>query len=325
MTQNREKRMDKLEEWKKEYQSMTVPKEVKDRIRMGIAKAQEEKQSEEKKAKEKQPEAKAFAEKSYQNRENRDYGKKQRGVVFMMKRVGMSAAAAMIAIVVLANSSASVALAMEKIPVLGSIAKVVTFRDYTDKSNHFEADISIPKLEGENGSEVEANKNIEEYANQLIAQYEADLQASSGEGNYSLTSSYDVAFENEKYVCIRIHSTMVMASGTEFVKVFTVDKETGKTVSLAELVKNKSGLLDKISDTIKEQMEEQMAADDSVTYFYHSEVPELDFQGLSGEESYYFNANGELVISFDEYEVAPGYMGAVSFTIPKEVTGELSK
>ena len=30
---------------------------------------------------------------------------------------------------------------------------------------------------------------------------------------------------------------------------------------------------------------------------------------------------GELVIAFAEYDVAPGYMGAVEFTIPASVTG----
>ena len=48
-----------------------------------------------------------------------------------------------------------------------------------------------------------------------------------------------------------------------------------------------------------------------------------DADGIS--ERYYFNENGELVISFDEYEVAPGYMGAVTFTIPLNVTGKLAE
>lgn len=69
------------------------------------------------------------------------------------------------------------------------------------------------------------------------------------------------------------------------------------------------------------QMEEQMAKDESVIYFYHSEMPEQDFGGLAGDESYYFTRRGQLVIAFDEYQVAPGYMGAVEFIIPSSVTG----
>ena len=140
-----------------------------------------------------------------------------------------------------------------------------------------------------------------------------------------MNSSYEVAFENEKYVCIRINTEIIMASGSNFVKVFMVDKETGATISLSELLGNKEELLENISTNIKEQMKKQMEEDENVFYYYQTEHPEDDFQGLTGEESYYFTENKELVISFDEYEVAPGYMGAVSFVIPKEVTGDLIK
>ena len=67
-----------------------------------------------------------------------------------------------------------------------------------------------------------------------------------------------------------------------------------------------------------------MAADDKVSYFLHSDVEEWNFKELTGDESFYFAQDGSLVICFDEYEVAPGYMGAVEFTIPREITGDLS-
>ena len=79
----------------------------------------------------------------------------------------------------------------------------------------------------------------------------------------------------------------------------------------------------RISENIKEQMRAQMKEDENIAYFIDSDIPEMDFAGLTGEESYSFSDSGELVIYFDEYDVAPGYMGAVSFTIPLEVTGQL--
>lgn len=67
-----------------------------------------------------------------------------------------------------------------------------------------------------------------------------------------------------------------------------------------------------------------MAADDSKAYFYNSPEEAVDdFTGITGTENFYFNPDGELVIVFDEYTVAPGYMGVVEFVIPKAVTGEL--
>lgn len=64
--------------------------------------------------------------------------------------------------------------------------------------------------------------------------YENELKESEGQGNYALDSSYDVVFQNEKYVSIRINTTVIMASGTQYVKVFTVNKATGEVVSLGQ-------------------------------------------------------------------------------------------
>ena len=53
------------------------------------------------------------------------------------------------------------------------------------------------------------------------------------------------------------------------------------------------------------------------------DMPELNWQGIKEDQNFYFDAGGNLVIVFDEYEVAPGYMGSVEFEIPDEVTRDL--
>lgn len=276
------------ENWRQQYEEIPVPDEAKRRLEEGIRKAKEEK----------------------------------RNVIRLrlIKRVGGTAAAAMVALTVLVNASPAVAQAMERVPVIGAIAKVVTFRTYEDSRENAGAQVNIPQIEGE-GQQLEANQAIEEYANRLIQMYEEEIQAGGENGNYGLDSTYDVVFENQKYVSIRIRSTLTMASGTEFVKVFNVDKATGQVVELKDLLCGDEAVMAGISENIKAQMEAQMAADENVTYFLNSDTPEWDFKGIDGDESYYFNENGQLVIVFEEYEVAPGYMGAVEFVIPESVTG----
>lgn len=252
-------------------------------------------------------------------RKGKQENRRRESFMKIVKPVGITAAAAMAAIIILSNSSQSIAYAMEKIPVIGAISRVVTFRTYEDKSGNFEAKMEIPSVEEDESGQI--NKSIEEYANEFISMYEADLKASGGEGNYALESDYEVVTDNEKYLVIRVNTLQVMASGTQFVKTFVVDKMTGETVSLLKLLGNDSEKLQTVGENIKDQMREQMAADESISYFLDSEMPEWDFQGLSGEESFYFNENGELVIAFNEYDVAPGYMGAVEFNIPASVAG----
>ena len=231
----------------------------------------------------------------------------------ILRTTGTTAAAAVQSCV-----SPTIPNAMTTLPVIGAITKVVTLRTYEDKTNHFEAKVDIPEID----SAPEAvNRSIGDYANELIAQYEKELRESQGEGSYSLTSTYKVVTDTDKYLCLRIDTTLVMASGTEYTKVFTIDKTTGNIVPLSALFKDRPEMLTAISDNIKEQMKAQMAADSSVTYFIESDMPEWDFKELNGDESFYFNEKGELVITFDETEVAPAYMGAVEFTIPQSVTG----
>ncbi|WP_026890807.1 DUF3298 and DUF4163 domain-containing protein [Lacrimispora aerotolerans] len=252
-------------------------------------------------------------------------GKKEKRNTIMMKitkRSALSAAAAVSIIAIMANASPVTANAMENIPVISAIAKVVTFRTFSDSQNNYEAQIDIPKVSINEKDNTGVNRSIEDYANQLIKEYETQVtQDIAGNGHYSVTSGYEVVTDNSKYLSLRINTTVIMASGAEYVKIFTIDKGTGEVVSLNHLFRGDNKILDHISDNIKSQMVEQMAADDSKVYYYNSEEPAEDFKGLKGEESYYFNEKGEIVIVFDEYEVAPGYMGVVEFTIPKSVTG----
>ena len=243
----------------------------------------------------------------------------------IFKKTAAAAAVFLVTVGTLANASPITANAMENLPIIGALAKVMTFRTFEESQGNFEGKVDIPRIDSENSSEIAANQDLEQYADSLIAMYENELKESEGQGNYALDSSYDVVFQNEKYVSIRINTTVIMASGTQYVKVFTVNKATGEVVSLGSLLGGSKEQMEAISENIRQQMKAQMAGDENIAYFLNTDLPDSNFKGITGEESYYFNENGELVISFDEYEVAPGYMGAVTFTIPQSVTGKLAE
>lgn len=277
-------RREPMEMWKEEYDQIPVPQEARDRIEAGIMRARLE--------------------------------KKRSDRMKNMKRTGVTAAALVLTFGIAVNASPVVAQAMDGIPVIGSIARVVTIRNFSESTdNGMMADISVPQIDGN----VAANAEMDAYAKELIARYEKEVVAQLGqeEGHYALESSYEVVSDNDKYVSIRINTVETMASGAEFVKIFTVDKATGQTVSLKDYL-NSPEKLEAVSQNIKDQMAAQMADDEGKVYFTEGEVG--GFTGLTGDENFYLNEAGELVLVFGEYEVAPGYMGTVSFTIPKDVT-----
>lgn len=277
-------RREPMEMWKEEYDQIPVPQEARDRIEAGIMRARLE--------------------------------KKRSDRMKNMKRTGVTAAALVLTFGIAVNASPVVAQAMDGIPVIGSIARVVTIRNFSETTdNGMMADISVPQIDGN----VAANAEMDAYAKELISRYEKEVVAQLGqeEGHYALESSYEVVSDNDKYVSIRINTVETMASGAEFVKIFTVDKATGQTVSLKDYL-NSPEKLEAVSQNIKDQMAAQMAEDEGKVYFTEGEPG--GFTGLTGDENFYLNEAGELVIVFGEYEVAPGYMGTVSFTIPKDVT-----
>ena len=72
--------------------------------------------------------------------------KRKSKVILFVKTAGGAVVAAMLAITIMANSGASIANAMMKIPVIGAIAEVVTFREYKDTTNNMEADVKVPEI-----------------------------------------------------------------------------------------------------------------------------------------------------------------------------------
>ena len=145
----------RLEEMKQDYENIRIPKELRQRVEMGIREAKEEK----------------------------NMKKKSKVMVYVGRVVG-GVAAAMLVITVMANSGAAIAHAMAKIPVIGAIAEVVTFREYESSENNMTANIKIPEVsvkneDGTTNEEItqKINKSSQEYTDEIIAQYEADVKA----------------------------------------------------------------------------------------------------------------------------------------------------
>ena len=193
-------------------------------------------------------------------------------------------------------------------------------QSYEKEEGTLSAKIRRPVLVDQNGTELSINKEISEYVDSLIAEYEENKAASEkeeGDVHYAVSNTYEVTHDGEQYFSMYMAAARIMGSGSETYQTYTIDKKTGEAVSLGELLGNEETLR-LVSENISAQMEEQMKEDASVVYFQASEG---GFSGLTGDESFYLNQDGSLVVVFDEYTVAPGSMGMVEFTIPTETAG----
>lgn len=262
--------------------------------------------------------------------------KKQNGYKIQKKRrsfwkgAGMTAAAAAVCITVLANSSASVSMAMEKIPVLGVIVKTVTFRDFQVDEEHYQADVNVPQMSAgdENGSQelqdnvAKINANIQSYTDQFVEEFKQSMEE-NGEGYEGLNISYDVVTDNDKLYSIKVSALQTAGDAVETNRYYHLDKTTGTELTLSNLFRSGSDYTTAISDEIRKQMKEQMEEDDSNRYFLDEDFPEWNFRQIRENQNFYINSDGKLVIAFDEAEVAPASMGCPEFVIPTEVIQDM--
>lgn len=247
------------------------------------------------------------------------------------KQVGLTAAAALALIIITPNVSRSAAMAMSNIPIIGSIIKVITIRDYkVDEKNH-NADVNIPKIEVEGSdsnssqSADKINNNAEEYIDTLIDQFKANIPEDKA-GSQALNINYEITTNTDTWFTLKLSVLDVKASNFQSYRYYNIDKQTGEAAELKDLFREDTDYKTIINDSIKQQMADQMAKDDSIYYWLNDpEVPDQNFQSISDSQNFYFNQDKQLVISFDAYEVAPGYMGAVDFLIPDTVLADIRK
>lgn len=278
--------------------------------------------------------------------------RRRRSVVF---RTTAAAVAATAAFVILPNTSAVVAHAMENIPLLGRLVEVVTFRDYQyeDERNH--ANIEIPEIvakdtdvpsvqtakqevkdaiepseqssdaakENLKKSTEEINAEIQKIAEPFIEEFTQNLQNDWGYQDVMVKS--EVVNTTQDYFTLKLICYMGSGSGAEWNYYYTINLHTGERMQLKDFFKDKANYITPISENIKTQMRQQMAADDMNHYWVDDEIEELNFKEITDETAFYINESGSIVISFNEGDVAPMYMGVVTFEIPDEIVADIRK
>ncbi len=252
-----------------------------------------------------------------------------------MRRIALhtasAAAAVLLLITVMANSGERIAYAMEGIPFLNAIVRVVTFREYNHSSDNMEAIIKTPTVRVEdmhgnplNDTSDELNRQIEAYTSQIIQAYEHDVKATGGVGHEAVDLDYTIVTNNDRLFSLRFDQLTVMAGSDHSVNIYHLDKLTGQLITLKDLFRDDSDYITRLSDSVKAQMAVRMSEDGSATYFYSSDYP-YEFESISPDENFYISENGTLTLVFDKYEVAPGYMGALEFEIPAEEIRDIIK
>jgi len=247
---------------------------------------------------------------------------------FPIKSVtGLTAAAVF---VLSLNTSPTFAKSLSNFPVLRNVVKVLTFTEYTVNEPTYKANIKVPSVSNLKNKDLEQSLN-QKYLKENQKLYEefkkeiSLLEKNSTEAHLGVDSGYEVKTDNEDILSIERYVVNTAASSSTTMKFDTIDKKKEILLSLPILFKDKS-YIDIINKNIKEQMIDQMNKDEGKIYW----IPEANldysidpFVSIKENQNFYINKDYKLVISFDKYEVAPGYMGVVEFIIPTNILANI--
>ena len=230
-----------------------------------------------------------------------------------------------ITLFLLPNVSVAYAQALEQIPVIGDIVRVVTIRNYFYSDDKHEMDIDVPQIEGEDSEAVDyINKDVSELTTALVNQFYKDLEITGNNGYGSIHVDYEATTNTDRWFTLKLSVSETSASSNTYFEFYHIDKKQGKIVELGDLFNT-----DKFSDIlvaeIKMQMQEQMANDENISYWINNSGIGEEFATVSADHNFYWNENGDLVIVFDEYEVGPGSMGTPEFVIDRDVIKDILK
>ena len=221
------------------------------------------------------------------------------------------------------NLSSEISYALSEVPVLGSIVRVLTFKTFELKDNNFDAELKTPAIEGLD-SKLEAMLN-QKYLDENQKLYDDFMKeidelkkADMDEAHMGIASGYEVKTDTDKLLVIGRYVVNTAGSSSTTIKYDTIDKQNKILITLPSLFKDEA-YIDIISENIKAQMKEQMKDENNVYWLEDEMMGDENFSKIDKNQSFYITKDNQLVIAFDKYEVAPGYMGNPEFIIPSEL------
>lgn len=291
--------MKQLKEAKKRYEEIIVPEELSERVQEAIKNSE-----------------------------------KGRAVVKLQKRnsipksVAGVAAAFLVTFTALLNTSTTFAQNMSTVPIIGTVAKVLTFRSYEKEEETLKLSVKIPSVEmisqDTNGLAESINQEIyrlcQQYADEAVQRAEEYKKAFMDTGgteeewsahNLEIHVWYEIKAQTEDYLSFVIMGTESWNSAAHERKYYNIDLNSQKIVSLKDLLGE--NYIEMANASIKNQMKTK--AQETEIQFWTPE--EGGFTGISEDACFYINKAGNPVIVFEKYEIAPGSAGAVEFEIER--------
>ena len=253
---------------------------------------------------------------------------KKNYVVILTKRATATLATTFALFVVLLNTNESFARAMGDVPIIGSLAEVFTVREYREENDTDLIEAKIPAIKNTGNEDLEDRINYEisskinevlEEARARAEEYkEAVLSTGGTMDDYIPTKinvDYKITYQDDKIISFVITKSESSASAYQEQYFYNIDIQNGKELNLRDVLGEDYKKI--VDEEVNKQIRERMEKNEENIYFT---AEEGGFSGIENKyQDFYIDENKKATVLFQNYEIAPGYMGIQNFEISNDV------
>lgn len=295
--------MSRLEDAKKKYDKTEIPKELSKRVQAAVE------------------------ESGARKREREKVVRIRRRKVLAGKCAGVAAGLAIVFTTAL-NTNTAFADMAARLPVVGGVARLLTFRSYEKDEGDWKISVKIPSVEmiaaDTNGLDDSLNQEIHELcirygeeAQQRAMEYKKAFMETGGTEeewaahNIEINVWYEIKSQTEDYLSFAVMGTESWTSAYSEARYYSIDLKNGKLATLQTLLGDE--YVRKADESIQTAMRERQETEE-IEFWAQDEG---GFSGIDENTKFYVNEKGNPVIVFDKYEIAPGAYGAMEFEVER--------
>lgn len=296
-----------IRDGKKAYKNIEIPDELKITVKSTINKAEK----------------------------NREKSKVKRVTLNVVRWTAAVAALCVAVTGVGVNLSSAFADEMSKIPVIGRVAEVMTVRSWHTQNEDFVIDVEVPGIEDLEDDKFTGDINkeiktlVDNYVNQAQGEFEEYKKAFFTSGGteaewagrtMDIDVDYSVKYQKGNVLSLEIVASKAWVNASEEVYYYNINLETKENIGLKDILGE--DYITVCNDTVKQKIEDNLKEDNNLAYWGFGDDDGIieGFKTVDDSTKFYINQNGNAVLVFDKYEIAPGYMGIQEFEIERTVS-----
>ena len=262
--------------------------------------------------------------------------RKTTNIIKFARWAATAAAALFLCFTVGLNTSESFAMGMSELPFIGTIAEVLTIRSYEVTEDTTTTKVSIPEVQVETTAKevknviTDVNAEIQDTIDEFTVRKQGEIEEYKeaffktggteeewSERSIDINVDYEIKHQSETTLSFMLDAWISWFNVEEERHFYNIDLVTGKELTLIDLLGEDAYTY--AADCVLQQMNALIEEDPDTYVFWgvnDDDEMGMEFIGVNESTPFYINEAGNVVISYDKYEVGPGYMGIQEFEIP---------